>query len=82
MEENNNNKEKTIEVGYISFTIPISLKEAKAVLHKPKTKLAKDLNKYLHAVLVAGCKKMIEEKNSSFVNKCELNVNEELKDEQ
>ena len=75
-----NNEKQTLEVGYISFTMPITMKEAKAVLNKPKTKLAKDVHKYIHAILIAGCRKMIEEKNNAFVNDCKLNVADELKE--
>lgn len=67
-------KEKTIEVGRISFGFTITRDEADAVINKPKGTIARKLRKYMISILKAGCKKMLETNPEENVNNCEVDI--------
>lgn len=73
---NNNDK---LELGTISFQFCLSRKEAKAVIKKPTSKLARDLRKYFQNILTEGCKKFLESKPEETIKDCKLNLEEGLK---
>lgn len=58
---NNDNSENiSFDVGFISFKVPITLKEARAILNKPSSKTAKEYRQYFQDILTDGCRKMID----------------------
>lgn len=72
-ELNNDNSEKiSFDVGFISFKVPITLKEAKAILNKPSSRTAKEYRQYFQDILTDGCRKMIGavEKEKAEKYKC------------
>lgn len=69
---NDNNGDISFDVGFISFKVPITLKEARAILNKPSSKTAKGYRQYFQDILTDGCRKMISavEKEKAEKYKC------------
>lgn len=69
-ELNNDNSEKiSFDVGFISFKVPITLKEANAILNKPSSRTAKEYRQYFQNILTDGCRKMISAVNEEKAEK-------------
>ena len=69
-ELNDNNSEKiSFDVGFISFKVPITFKEAKAILNKPSSRTAKEYRQYFQDILTDGCRKMISAVNEEKAEK-------------
>ena len=69
-ELNNDNSEKiSFDVGFISFKVPITLKEAKAIIKKPSSRTAKEYRQYFQDILTDGCRKMISAVEKEKVEK-------------
>lgn len=71
--------EKKIEVGSIHFAFTITMDEAKAIIKRPNSLIAKELRKYVIAVLKAGAQKMLDSKHNDIVNDCKVNVEQVFK---
>lgn len=72
-------KEKKIEVAAIHFAFTITMDEAKALIKKPNSLVAKELRKYVIAVLKAGAQKMLDTKGEEIVNDCKVDISKALK---
>lgn len=72
-------KENKVEVAAIHFAFTITMDEAKALIKKPNSLIAKELRKYVIAVLKAGAKKMLDSKKDEIVNDCKVDVSKVFK---
>lgn len=67
-------EKQSMEIGRISFAFNITRDEAKAVLDKPKSLVARKLKKFMIAILKAGAEKMLASKEDEEVKNCKLKV--------
>lgn len=67
-------EKQSMEVGRISFAFNITRDEAKAVLNKPKSLVARKLKKYMVSILKAAAEKMLATKEDEEVKNCKLEV--------
>lgn len=63
-----------VEVAAIHFAFTITMDEAKALIEKPKSQVARKLKQYVIKVLNAGAKKMIETEGEETVTDCKVSV--------
>lgn len=63
-----------IEIGKVSFTFTITRDEADAVINKPRTKIAKNMRRYMIKILEESAKKFLESKKEENVKNCKINI--------
>lgn len=74
--DKDNSKEEfaKIEIGKISFTFTITRDEADAVINKPRTKIAKNMRRYMLKILEESAKKFLESDKNENVKNCKINI--------
>lgn len=62
--------EDKVTMGKVTFSFTLTSDEADAVLKRPKGQIARNLRKYMNAILVEACKRFDDNYNNKIVTDC------------